>query len=167
MMQRARNDGVPMDVLVDHSPLLEALRESEARLATELADARQLQDISTRLIQQDDPQALYNGNYDAAITILKSDMGSMQMFYPDRNELFLLRAGKEYTPDAAKFWEWVRTDGASTCSIALKTSSRCIAPDVEACDFMAGTADLDAYRETAVAAVQSTRWFRAAAGWSG
>jgi two-component sensor histidine kinase len=146
---------MPTDVLVDQARLLEALRESEARLATELADARQLQDISTKLIQEGDSQALYDGILSAAVTIMRSDMGSMQMLYPDRNELFLL-SSKGFSEAAVKFWQWVRTDGASTCSIALKTGERCIAPDVEACEFMAGTADLDTYRGVGIASVQST-----------
>jgi two-component sensor histidine kinase len=142
-------------LIIEQRRLLEALSESEARLAADLADARQLQEISTKLIQQDDPQALYDGILSAAITIMKSDMGSMQMLYPDRRELFLL-SSKGFSPDAVRFWQWVRTGGASSCSMALKTSGRCVVPDVETCDFMAGTADLDAYRQADIRALQST-----------
>ena len=135
--------------------LLDALRESESRLAAELAGARQLQDISTKLIEQDDAESLYQAILDAAVAIMRSDMGSMQMFHPDRNELFLL-ASKGFSSESVKFWTWVRVGGASTCSIALKTGQQCIAPDVETCDFMAGTADLDAYRQANIRALQST-----------
>ena len=135
--------------------LLDALRESESRLAAELAGARQLQDISTKLIEQDDAESLYQAILDAAVAIMRSDMGSMQMFHPDRNELFLL-ASNGFSSESVKFWTWVRVGGASTCSIALKTGQPCIVPDVETCDFMAGTADLDAYRQANIRALQST-----------
>jgi len=40
--------------------------------------------------------------------------------------------------------------------LALAAGARVVVPDVEACDVMAGTADLDAYRRSDIRAVQST-----------
>jgi hypothetical protein len=47
----------------------------------------------------------------------------MQMFYPNgakKDELRLL-AFRGFNPRAAKFWEWVASDGDSSCGIALRT----------------------------------------------
>lgn len=114
-----------------------------------------LQEISTLLISEDDAHALYERVLDAAISVMSADMGSMQMLYPGRGELHLL-AWRGFHPESAAFWEWVRLDSGSTCGQALSSGVRVVVPDVEACDFMAGTADLDSYRKSRIRAVQST-----------
>jgi len=133
----------------------EALRETQSQLASELAATRQLQQISTQLIFASDPVALYEKILDAAVAIMRSDFASMQMFYPERGELRLL-AYRGFNPAAAAFWEWVRPGSASTCGAALATGDRSIVPDVELSDFMAGSEDLETYRQTGIRAVQST-----------
>jgi PAS domain S-box-containing protein len=132
-----------------------ALRESEAKLAVELADARQLQFISSQLLQEENVDALYEQILEAAIALMRSEMGSMQMLHPDCNELQLL-AWKGFDPASAAFWEWVRVDSESTCGMALRTGQRSIVPDVETCEWMAGSGDLDSYRRSGVRAVQTT-----------
>jgi PAS domain-containing protein len=49
-----------------------------AQLETELADTQRLQHISTLLIQEGNTDALYQQILDAAITLMRSDVGSMQ-----------------------------------------------------------------------------------------
>jgi PAS domain S-box-containing protein len=135
-----------------------ALREREEQLAAQLAAMQRLQECSTQLIVQDDPAALYEKIMDAAVAIMRSDYASMQMLYPERGsggELRLL-AFRGFNPEAAKFWEWVRADSESTCGEALRTGRRAIAPDVEKCDYMAGSADLATYLQTGIHAVQTT-----------
>jgi PAS domain S-box-containing protein len=114
-----------------------------------------LQEISTLLIQENNVNALYDRVLDAAIGLMSADFGSMQIFHPDRDELRLL-AYKGFHPESAKFWEWVRLDGACTCGVALASGTRVVVPDVEACDFMQGTADLESYRRSGIRAVRST-----------
>ncbi len=136
----------------------DALRESEARLSAELDATRQLQDISAQLIHEDGIEALYEKLVDAAALIMRSDYASMQMLYPERGtggELRLL-AFRGFNPAAAKFWEWVRADSESTCGVALRTRERVVVADVETCDFMAGTDDLETYLQTGIHAVQTT-----------
>jgi PAS domain S-box-containing protein len=135
-----------------------ALQESKERLAIELADTRLLQGISSELIEQDQIENLYERITDAAVTIMRSDFASLQMLYPERGnggELHLL-AFRGFTPQAAKFWEWVSTDSESTCGIALHTGKRVMAQDIESCDFIAGSEDLATYRQTGIRAVQTT-----------
>jgi PAS domain S-box-containing protein len=107
------------------------------------------------LIQEGNLDSLYSRILDAAMSLMSSDMASMQMLDPKRNQLRLL-AWKGFHPQSATFWEWVYLDSASTCGLALSAGSRVVVPDVETCDFMAGTADLDEYRRSNISAVQST-----------
>ncbi|MBH8577283.1 PAS domain S-box protein [Nostocaceae cyanobacterium CENA369] len=145
-------------VTIDNTNAIEAeiaLRESEAKLAVELADTKQLQFISSQLVQEENIDALYGQILEAAIALMRSEMGSMQLLHPDRNELQLL-SWKGFDPASAAFWEWVQVDSDSTCGVALNTGERAIVPDVEKSEFMAGSRDLDAYRRSGIRAVQST-----------
>jgi len=116
-------------------------------------DIPQLYEISTLLIQEDNLESLYYRILGAAMSLLSSDMASMQVL--ERNQLQLL-AWKGFHPQSATFWECVKFDSASACGLALSTGSRVVVPDTETCDFIAGTADLDEYRRSNIRAVQST-----------
>jgi PAS domain S-box-containing protein len=118
-------------------------------------DLLQLHEISTLLIQEDDLKSLYNRILDAAIGLMSSDMASIQLLDPERNQLLLL-AWKGFHPQSAIFWQRVHFNSASTCGLAFSTGCRVVVPDVDICDFMAGTADLDEYRRSNIRAVQST-----------
>jgi PAS domain S-box-containing protein len=133
----------------------EALRESRRQLVAELAATRQLHKISTQLIEANDVEVLYEEILDAGVAIMRSDFASMQMFYPERGELRLL-AYRGFDPRAAAFWEWVRPGSGSTCGAALASGNRSMVPDVELSGFMAGSEDLETYRQTGIRAVQST-----------
>jgi PAS domain S-box-containing protein len=154
-------DGNPEKLLVvsrdidDRKRTEQALRDSEVQVAIELADMTQLQDVSARLASEDDADALYNGILDAAVAVMRSDCGSMQMLFPDRNELLLL-ASHGFSDEAAKFWKWVTAQSACTCGIALKTGTRSVVADVETCEFMAGSSDKETYLKDSIRAVQST-----------
>jgi PAS domain S-box-containing protein len=80
------------------------------------------------------------------------------MLYPERGEGGELRllAFRGFNPEAARFWEWVRADSASSCGAALRSGSRVIVPDVDTSELMAGTDDLETYRQTGIRAVQTT-----------
>jgi PAS domain S-box-containing protein len=132
-----------------------ALRQSERRLAREVARAKTLQSISTRLISESTPEALYAQILGAAMELMASDFASVQMLAPDQATLKLL-ASKNFHADSAAFWQVVRVDAGSTCATALRGNRRIVAADVEACAFLAGTPDLDEYRRSGIRAVQST-----------
>jgi PAS domain S-box-containing protein len=114
-----------------------------------------LQQISTLLIREGSSSAIYKHVLDAAIDLMSADKGSMQVFHPERCQLRLL-VQRGFDPAVAGRWEWVGCDSATTCSMALVTGDRVIVPDFEACEVMAGTADLDAFRRSDVRAAQST-----------
>jgi len=136
----------------------QALQESQAQLTAELADAKLLASASGELVREENVQAVYEKLIDAAVSIMRSDFASLQMLHPERGdggELRLL-AFRGFDPQAARFWEWVRTDSKCTCGVALATGQRCIEPDVVNSHFMAGTADQATYLQTGIGAVQST-----------
>lgn len=129
---------------------------SSELLALELSDAIQLQKISTRLIGEDDLPSLYREILSAAMTIMRSDFGSMQMFDPLANHLRLL-TWKGFHPDSAEFWREVPVQSTGgSCSNAASARARTIVEDCETCDFIAGTPDLDHFRLCGIRSMQST-----------
>ena len=132
-----------------------ALRRSEQRLAREVAGAKTLQSISTRLISESTPESLYAQILGAAMELMASDCASVQMIAADHASLRLL-AWRNFHPDSAAFWEWVEVGAGSTCSKALRDNERVVVADIEACEFMVGTADQQEYRRSGIRAVQST-----------
>ncbi|HWE21584.1 MAG TPA: PAS domain S-box protein [Hyphomicrobiaceae bacterium] len=133
----------------------EALRRTQWQLESELAAAKQLQQISTRMIHTSDVETLYENILDAAAAIMSSDFASMQMFYPERGALRLL-AYRGFTPTAAASWEWVRPGSGTSCSAALATGCRSIVPDIELSNFIAGSKELEPLRQAGIRAMQST-----------
>ncbi|WP_336362820.1 GAF domain-containing protein [Halalkalicoccus salilacus] len=130
------------------------LREREQELTAELAATRELQAISTRLIQEDDIDALYDEILDAVVTVMDADFARLQLRDPGRGGLRLLTDSgfEETTP----LWERVTPESNGPCSVALETGRRVIVSDVETCEFMAGTEDRETLLETGIRAVQST-----------
>ena len=114
-------------------------------------DVLQLHEISTLLIQEGNLDSLYGRILDAAVGLMSSDMASIQSLDPERNQLWLL-AWKGFHPQSASFWQTVPFNSACTCGIAFATGSRVVVPDVDICDFMTGTADLDEYRRSNILA---------------
>lgn len=118
-------------------------------------DATRLQEFSNLVIREDNDGTLYDRILDAAIKAMSADMGSIQIFDPERGELRLLTE-RGLHPDSAAFWEWVRVDAANTCGMSLSSGRRVVVPDVNRCDAIAGTPDHKAYHRSRVRAVQST-----------
>jgi PAS domain S-box-containing protein len=113
-----------------------------------------LQRISTLLIREGSNDVLYEHVLDAAVDLMSADMGTMQVFHPERGELRLL-AERGFGPESAAHWEWVRPDSPSSCGMALSAGCRVIVPDVETHEAFART-DLEAIRRVGIRAGQST-----------
>ena len=126
-----------------------------AQLAMELTDAQQLQQVSSLLLQEDDPNALYQQILDVAITLMRADMGSMQLFDADRNALRLL-VWKGLHPESAASWEWVDAEAPCSCGMALRTGQRVVIPDIETCEGLVDMPDRAALRQSSIRAIQST-----------
>jgi PAS domain S-box-containing protein len=138
--------------------LIERLSESERHMATEYADAKLLQDLSGELIHEQPIESLYEKIVDAAVTIMRSDYGTLQSLYPEDGPGGKLRllAFRGFSLEAAEEFKWVPADAPTTCAVALRTKQRLVVPDFEQCDFMAGTQALAAHLQAGVYAAQST-----------
>ncbi|MGX4642571.1 CheR family methyltransferase [Massilia sp. SYSU DXS3249] len=133
----------------------DALRASEARLASELAGTRLLQSLSTRLIPEQRPEDLHEEILDAAITLMKADAATIQLLEPDGGQLRLI-ASRNIHPQAQEFWQRVDTGHASACGEVLRTNARAAVEDVDASPAMAGSGDLAEFHRCGLRAVQST-----------
>ena len=132
-----------------------ALRRSEQRLTREVAGAKTLQSISTRLISEPTPESLYDQILGAAMELMASDAACLQMLAADDTSLRLL-AWTNFHPDSVAFWQRVEAGAGSSCSKALSDNQRVVVTDIEACEFMAGTQEQQEYRRAGVRAMQST-----------
>ena len=140
-------------VVTEDAP--EALRRSERRLTREVADAKTLQSISTRLISESTPESLYDQIIGAAMELMGSDAACLQMLAADNTSLRLL-AWTNFHPDCVPFWKRVAVGAGSSCSKSLSDNRRVVVADIEACEFMAGTQEQAEYRRAGVRGVQST-----------
>ena len=125
------------------------------------ADIDLLHGISTALIAEQDHTALYGKIVDAAITITRSQFGTMQLLCPQGDlsgnggKLGLL-CSRGLPEEAVTFWEWVSPEAHSSCTKALKSGRREIIPDYEEWDAIADTEDLFAFRRTGIRSAQTT-----------
>jgi PAS domain S-box-containing protein len=123
-------------------------------LAKELEDTKQLQKISSRIIEEGDVNTLYNALIDSAIEIMHSDFASIQILVPETNDLLLL-AWKGFHPASAEYWKLINKDSGSTCGKAFHDQTRIIVPNVEHWTGV-GKEDLEEFRRSGIVAVQST-----------
>lgn len=129
--------------------------------ASEQADIDLLHGISVELIGEHDRVELCSKIVDAAVSITRSQFGTMQLLCPlgdpsgHGGELNLL-CSRGLPPEAIGFWQWVSPKARSSCVMALKTGRRAIIPDYEEWDEIAGTEDLLAFRRTGIRSAQTT-----------
>lgn len=127
----------------------------------DLADIELIANISVELIGEQDRTELYGKIVDAAVSIARSQFGTMQLLCPKGDpsghggELQLL-CSRGLPPEAVEFWQWVSPAAHSSCTTALKFGQRAIIPDFEAWDEIAGTEDLLAFRRTGIRSAQTT-----------
>jgi PAS domain S-box-containing protein len=176
---RRRKDGTLIDISLSVSPIKDAhgkvigaskiarniadRKQAEARekqyqneLLTELADMRRLQEISMRLLEEQNVDALHDGIVDAAVALLRSDMGTMQLFDPMRGKLRLL-AARGFAPEFVKAFEWVGPETGTSCAAALSAGRRVVITNIDTSDFIVSGSSTDkALRECGIRAAQST-----------
>ena len=78
---------------------------------------------------------------------MASDATSVQLLAPDGDSLTLL-GWRNFHPTSAAFWQGITADAGSTCGVALRNNLRVVVTDVDSCEFMAGTQDLEEYRRS-------------------
>ena len=133
----------------------QALKALNETLTTELASTRQLQETSTQLIVEDVPESLFQQALNAAVTIMHSDMASIQMVDEERDALRLL-ASRGFEPDFDHTFKWVRRDTQTSCSVSWQERHRVIVPDVETWEYLVDDQALEDHRKAGIRGVQST-----------
>jgi two-component sensor histidine kinase len=130
----------------------------QERLANDLASTERLQELSTELLGENQPGALYPKIVDAAALIMRADFASIQVFHPERGEAGGLRllAHRGFSPEAEHHWDWVSTDSVTSCGASLRLRSRVVISDVEADELIARSAELPIYRRAGIRAMQTT-----------
>lgn len=152
---------IAMDVSAenDHERLQELVEELQAALAAG-EPGRQIQPPSNIpiLSAKINESLAYEKIVDAAVMLMRSDYASLQMLFPERGTSGELRlvAFRGFTPDAARFWEWVDADSKCTCGMALRAAQRVVAPDLTACRIIADSEDHEVYVKTGIRACQTT-----------
>lgn len=138
-----------------------AVRESEEELTQELADTRLLQGVSTELLSETDPDALYARIVDAASALMRSDFASLQMYHPEvgsGGELRLL-AHRGFDGQAEQVWTRLAPDSGSVCALSLQSGKRIIIKDVRDCAASLDMDTIDAFEHLGIRAVQTTPLF--------
>lgn len=127
-------------------------------LQDELAGTRRLLELGVEMIGAGDLNDLHQKFVEAAVSIMDADFGSFQMLSrgPDGREQLRLLANHGFTDEAARYWRWVGCDSQCGCAAALRTGRRAIVPDVEVCEFIAGSEDLEMFRNTDIRSLQTT-----------
>lgn len=121
------------------------------------ADAlERLQRVGSKLLREDEPNAVLHEILDAAIAITEADFGNVQMLDPDAGDLRIV-VHRGFPEPWVKFWSRA-SKGHGACGTALERKQRVIIDDVArspAFDDAARAVQLDA----GVRAVQSTPLF--------
>jgi PAS domain S-box-containing protein len=159
-------------VAIDKAKVEEALRKSEDLVAEELADTKILHLLSKIVIEENDvieeikiieenkvieekTITIYKQILEAAMDIMHSDMGSIQMYDSEKEEL-VLKWHENFHPESAAYWKVVTADSSSTYGIALAKAERVIITDLDKYESLKGTKDEYYYKLSGIQSVQST-----------
>lgn len=127
----------------------------------EMADIDLLHRISVELIGEQDIRVLYAKIVNAAVAIMRSQFGTIQILCPEDDPSgnagkLLLLAHHGFPAETVKFWELVDPSAFSSCTRALKTGQRAIIPDFEEWNEIAGSPDFLAFRSAGIRSAQTT-----------
>ena len=124
--------------------------------ATQLADTVLLHQISAELISQEDGGVIYRKLVDAAMAIMRSDFGSLQVLETGAHGPQLrLMVARGFPAEAEQFWGVVRSTSTCSSGSALRLGERFMCSDVTA-DPSTSEEDLAMYRRVGLVAVQAT-----------
>jgi signal transduction histidine kinase/ActR/RegA family two-component response regulator len=129
-----------------------ALRDGERRLATKLANARTLQQLSTALIHEQSAEAMYEQILHAALVLMGADAAALQMLDPGDGALRLV-ASRHLDPASVAGLRRIGPGDGSCCGRALAARQRVVIDDIEAA--LRGE-HLDTYRHSGLGAAQAT-----------
>lgn len=98
------------------------LQQSQVELTAELANTKQLQTLSSLLVQGED-DALYEPILGAAMAIMKADFASIHVVDAPTGDLRLL-GYRHFHPDSADFWKNISATASTSCGAALRKRER-------------------------------------------
>ncbi|MCR0985415.1 PAS domain-containing protein [Roseomonas populi] len=132
-----------------------ALRESEARLAADLAGLRRLYALNVRLATEPDLRARLDGIIEAANDFLGTDRGCIQLVSEDgeRLEMFAYRG---YGPDSPFIRHFLHEGSKPACDAARQYGRRLVIEDVGTFPALQGTPDREVALGEGIRATQST-----------
>ncbi|BDU17708.1 hybrid sensor histidine kinase/response regulator [Lysobacter auxotrophicus] len=137
-------------------PLTPVVSDAAPLTATQLADTVLLHQISAELINQEDGDVIYRKLVDAAMAIMRSEFGSLQVLETGAHGPQLrLMVARGFPEEAERFWSLVRSDSSCACGAALRKGGRVMSSDILA-DAVASDEDLAMYRRVGMVAVQCT-----------
>jgi signal transduction histidine kinase len=170
VLEVVRRDGSRITLLVNARPIRDAestvrgavgiaiditkLREAEAAVAAELADMTQLHEISRRLVQANNEDALLLDIVDAAIAVTNADFGNIQL-HDRRTGKLRIMASRGFEAKFLKFFDTV-AESEAACGKALLERTRIVIEDVTTSPLFVGTEAFGVLLEAGVRAVQST-----------
>ncbi|WEK06036.1 MAG: HWE histidine kinase domain-containing protein [Candidatus Devosia phytovorans] len=123
------------------------------------SDIELLHAISNELIGEQDSDALYGKILDAAMAIMGSQFGTIQLLrsHSDGSGVGLhLLVSRGLTPRDKAVWQWVSPSNHSSCTAALRSGHRAVIGDFETWDEIANTPDLQAFRQARIRSAQTT-----------
>ncbi|MFC4358411.1 GAF domain-containing protein [Halobium salinum] len=129
--------------------------QAEEKLAAELEAMKQLQEVSTRSIQHDDGDGLYESVLDTGMDLVDAEFGTIQRLDPQARELDMF-AYRGFSGEMIAHWDRVGVETSSSCARALQTEERVVVPDVQSCEFIEDGDDLEAFNRAGIRSVQST-----------
>lgn len=116
--------------ITERRQMLNRVRESEDRLASELRAMTRLQQVVARLLVCPDLGTALNEVLDATITLVGSDMGTVQVLNPQTKMLEIV-AHRGFKDDFLDHFRTVSVHGGTSCGRAMKDGQRVIIEDVQ------------------------------------
>jgi PAS domain S-box-containing protein len=98
-------------------------RQAEEIAAADLQDTQILQELSARLVSEENVQTIYDEVLTAAIRITRADAGTVEIFDSEAEELVLL-ATSGFEPKVTDYFHRVNADSSTSCGVALKSGAR-------------------------------------------
>lgn len=130
-------------------------KTAELAIAAETEAMRRLQQVSTLLVSESEPELIYGHILDAAAGIMGTDCASIQVLSADGKSLELL-ASRGFHPATVRAWRSVATGPSTISGSALERRERVLVRDVELSHFINDAKDLATYHRSGIRAVQCT-----------
>ena len=133
----------------------EALRQSEARHAADLAGLQRLYEINVRLADVQDLRTWLEEIVEASNDFLGTDRGCIQLVSEDRQRLEMF-AYRGYGPDSPFIRHFLHAGSKPACDAARANRTRLVIEDVQTFPALDGTRDREVATEEGIRATQST-----------